>query len=196
MIVDFNKIDINEKYLYAIPMDILKVLLKDKTTKKNILWATDQYSSLGTGYFANEQIFPVDIEGMPSIIKPRVVKTKEERTTRIRGKGEVFTPAWVCNKQNNLIDNDWFGRCNVFNRELENSWQTIEDKIIFPDTAGKTWKDYVKANRLEISCGEAPYLVSRYDAVTGELIPIKNRIGLLDRKLRVVSENVNSEPEW
>lgn len=196
MIVDFNKIDINEKYLYAIPMDILKVLLKDKTTKKNILWATDQYSSLGTGYFANEQIFPVDIEGMTSIIKPRVVKTKEERTTRIRGKGEVFTPAWVCNKQNNLIDNDWFGRCNVFNRELENSWQTIEDKIIFPDTAGKTWKDYVKANRLEISCGEAPYLVSRYDAVTGELIPIKNRIGLLDRKLRVVSENVNSEPEW
>ena len=28
------------------------------------------------------------------------------------------------------------------------------------------------------------------------MIPIKDRIGLLDRKLRVVSENVDSEPEW
>jgi hypothetical protein len=49
---------------------------------------------------------------------------------------------------------------------------------------------------LEISCGEAPYLASRYDTVTGTEIPVKDRIGLFDRKLRVVSENVDSEPEW
>lgn len=47
--------------------------------------------------------------------------------------------------------------------------------------------------RLEISCGEAPYLVSRYDSVTGKTIKIKNRIGLLDRKLRIVSENIEEE---
>ena len=50
--------------------------------------------------------------------------------------------------------------------------------------------------RLEISCGEAPYLVSRYDSVTGKTIKIKNRIGLLDRKLRIVSENIEEELEW
>ena len=51
-------------------------------------------------------------------------------------------------------------------------------------------------NRLEITCGEAPYLVSRYDTVTGEPIPVERRIGLLDRKLRVVSENTSTTGEW
>lgn len=45
------------------------------------------------------------------------------------------------------------------------------------------------ARRIEISCGEAPYLVSRYDTVTGEFIELLSRIVLLDRKLRVVTEN-------
>lgn len=196
MIVNFNKIDINDKYLYSIPLPILKILLKDRTTKRNIIWATNEYSSLGSGYNADEEIFHTDIEGMASIIKPRVVKTKAEQSTRIRGKAEVFTPSWVCNKQNNLIDNAWFDRENIFNIETADGWQTLTDKIVFAETEGRRWQDYVKANRLEISCGEAPYLASRYDAVTGELISIKDRIGLLDRKLRVVSENVDSEPEW
>ena len=47
-----------------------------------------------------------------------------------------------------------------------------------------------------MTCGEAPYLVSRYDATTGERIALKRRIGLLDRKMRVVSENTNSERDW
>lgn len=45
-------------------------------------------------------------------------------------------------------------------------------------------------------CGEAPYLVSRYDTVSGEAIENKNRIGLLDRKFRVINENVTSDEEW
>jgi len=133
---------------------------------------------------------------LTSIIKPRVEKSKEEQQKRIRGKAEVFTPSWICNKQNNLVDNAWFGRDNVFNIETENGWETIYDKVEFPDSLGKTWQDYVKAKRLEITCGEAPYLTSRYDAITGSIIPVKDRIGLLDRKLRIVSENVNDEQEW
>lgn len=64
----------------------------------------------------------------------------------------------------------------------------------FPD--GRTWQDYVNENRLEITCGEAPYIVSRYDVATGEPIPIDRRIGLLDRKLRVVSENTDKAQDW
>ncbi len=60
----------------------------------------------------------------------------------------------------------------------------------------KAWQDYVRLNRLEITCGEAPYLSSRYDTVSGEIIPVKDRIGFLDRKLRIVSENVDSEKKW
>ena len=52
------------------------------------------------------------------------------------------------------------------------------------------------ARRLEISCGEAPYLVSRYDSVSGEPMDLPSRIGLLDRKLRIVSENAAGEEEW
>ena len=103
---------------------------------------------------------------------------------------EVFTPSWVCNAQNNLVDEAWFGRKDVFNVEdtANHTWKANTDKIEYPK--GKTWKDYVRATRMEMTCGEAPYLVSRYDATTGESIPLQERIGLLDRKLRVISENV------
>lgn len=51
--------------------------------------------------------------------------------------------------------------------------------------------------RLEITCGEAPYLCNRYDAVTGEYNEkVKYRIGILDRKLRIVSENTKDSKEW
>ena len=56
--------------------------------------------------------------------------------------------------------------------------------------------DYISNKYLEISCGEAPYITSRYDTTTGEFIPVKDRIGILDRKLRVVNENVHTSKEW
>lgn len=68
--------------------------------------------------------------------------------------------------------------------------------IPFPTKGGKTWHDYVNDTRLEITCGEAPYLTSRYDTITGDIIPVKDRIGLLDRKLRVASENTTTEEDW
>ena len=49
---------------------------------------------------------------------------------------------------------------------------------------------------MEITCGEAPYLVSRYDTVTGKPIKVQKRIGLLDRKLRVINENVDDASDW
>lgn len=112
---------------------------------------------------------------------------------------EVFTPSWICNTQNNLIDEAWFGRKNVFNTEIvtqdgSHSWVTNPEKITFPE--GKSWKDYVRDTRLEITCGEAPYIVSRYDTTTGEFIPIENRIGLLDRKLRIIGENTEKSGDW
>ena len=54
-------------------------------------------------------------------------------------------------------------------------------KINF-ESKDKTWIDYVNDKRLEVSCGEAPYIVSRYDTVTGIIIDPKDRIGILDRK--------------
>lgn len=95
------------------------------------------------------------------------------------------------------MDEAWFGRKGVFNVEdTENrTWYSNPNKIEFPRNE-KTWKDYVRVIRIEITCGEAPYLVSRYDTTTGTAIPLRQRIGLLDRKLRVIGENVDSSSEW
>ena len=191
------RVDIKENRILALDSTLLNILLKDNSSGKNIIWATDDYTQYDETYTKDRQITVFSVTGKNgTIIKPRVEKTKQEQLTRVRDKAEVFTPSWICNKQNNLVDNAWFGRENVFNVEQEKTWTATEEKITFPTEDGKTWQDYVKANRLEISCGEAPYLASRYDAVSGNTIPVKERIGLLDRKLRVVSENVDGEQEW
>lgn len=195
--VSDNRIDIKENSVMELDAELLTILLRDKNSGKNIIWATEDYSSKGFGYNKNDEISVYSVTGANGgLIKPRTEKTKTEQQSRIKDKAEVFTPSWVCNKQNNLIDNAWFGRENVFNTEHEKTWITTKGKIEFPGTDGKGWEDYVTANRLEITCGEGPYLASRYDTVTGKAISIKNRIGLLDRKLRVVSENVSNEKDW
>ena len=190
-----EKVDVKENSIYNVDVNLLTILLTDRTTGKNILWATNMYESHGTNYSASSNITIDQITGKNGqVIKPRTRKSKQEQNKRIKDKAEVFTPSWVCNEQNNLADNSWFGVDNVFNKEKGNTWITNKKKIIFPE--GKTWIDYVKSKRLEISCGEAPYLVSRYDTVTGEVISTNDRIGLLDRKLRVIDENTNDKDEW
>ena len=170
----------------------LKLLLADKTTKENIVFATDSYSDLGDSYQAECHIDKDLLLGMK--LQPRVLKDKEEQTNRTKDKAEVMTPAWVVNKMNNHCDEDWFGYKNVFNTEQENDWKETKKHIRFPKD--KTWQDYVNSMRLEITCGEAPYLVSRYDTTTGDIIPVEHRIGVIDRKLRVVNENTTTKEEW
>ena len=196
-IMEKNRIDIKENFIFKLDNELLEILLKDRSSKKNIIWATDNYSHKGFGYQSSDEITVVTITGHNgSVIKPRTEKSQKEQITRIRDKAEVFTPSWVCNKQNNLVDNAWFGTEFVFNTESENTWNATTSAIQFPTASGKTWQDYINDVRLEITCGEAPYLVSRYDTVSGNTIELSQRIGLLDRKLRVISENVNSEPDW
>lgn len=174
---------------------ILNLLLKDKTTKRNIIWATNDYIHLGNLYSSFMEIYPDQITGYNSnVIQPRICKKQVHQANRTREKAEVFTPSWMCNIQNNLIDEKWFGYKDVFNIQNGKQWSSNLNKIKFPK--GKRWEDYVDARRMEITCGEAPYLVSRYDTVTGIPIPLKERIGLLDRKLRVVNENTKDYEVW
>lgn len=173
----------------------LNILLKDKTTKKNIIWATKSYESFGAQYSDDKQITVEAITGLNSImIQPRIMKAMEQQQERTKNRAEVFTPSWICNQMNNYCDEEWFGRKDVFNIEKDKSWEAITEKIIFPEN--KNWKQYIDSRRLEITCGEAPFIVSRYDASTGELIAIESRIGILDRKLRVINENTTNEAEW
>lgn len=190
-------IDIKENYIEQLDIGLLAILLRDHSSGNNIIWATDNYSSRGDGFQSNDFITVQSVTGYNgNIVKPRIKKSKEEQAERIKQKAEVFTPSWICNKQNNLVDNAWFGENFVFNTEDNKRWIPTKEKIRFPSPSGKMWQEYVLDTRLEITCGEAPYLVSRYDTVSGEYINVESRIGLLDRKLRVVSENTGSEIEW
>lgn len=182
---------------YQSPMiaPVLPLLLVDRTTGENIIWATNSYADRGEGYQEADKIrSELIISDDDLIIQPRVFKAMADQQARTRSHAEVFTPSWTVNLMNNYCDEEWFGRPNVFNIQEDTHWTTIEDPVLFPD--GKTWQDYVNSTKLEITCGEAPYIVSRYDAATGDMIPVKDRIGLLDRKLRVVSENTSDSKEW
>lgn len=180
-------IDIIEPYLQKNPK-ILDMLLFDQSSRKNILWATDEYAERGPSYGKTSEILPRLITGK-SKIEPRFRKTKASKAARAKGQGEIFTPLWVCNQMNNTTDELFLEKGKGFNTDIpgQNRWVTNKAKVVFSE--GKTWLDYVESTRLEITCGEAPFVTSRYDMMTGVFVPVENRIGFLDRKLRVVNEN-------
>ena len=171
-------IDILENKLLQDEPGLLEVLLSDHTTRKNIFWATDSYADYGEGYGWHDSITVEAITGKHgNVIMPRAMKSRDEQQRRSRQMAEVFTPSWLVGKMNDVIDEEWIG----LHKEL------VENK--------NAWQDYVLATRLEITCGEAPFLTSRYDTVSGEPIPIAERTGILDRKLRLVDDN-SSDEEW
>lgn len=177
---------------------LLALLLRDQSLSgqglsANISWATNDYGHPHSSPILIEQVSGVNSD----IIQPRVYKHESLQTARAKDRGEVFTPAWICNAQNNLVDQHWFGYSNVFNTEITldngtHTWQTRQERVEFPED--KSWMKYVRCRRMEMACGEAPYLASRYDTTTGEHISIDNRIGIFDRKMRVVNENTPTQP--
>ena len=153
--------DIRENDIQQQSPELLSQLLFDHTTGRNLLWCTHDYEHLGENYGFNNEILPELITGEHGmVIRPRVLKTKEEQTDRVKDMAEVFTPSWVVKM---MVDN-------------------VEFDI---DTCC-----------MELTCGEAPFLVSRYDATTGNPITIGERVGILDRKLRMINEQQLSDEDW
>ena len=153
-----NSVDILEN---DIQPEVLVLLLRDHTTGHNIIWATHDYETLGRGYGYNDEITLELITGKNGkVISPRVKKSKEQQSDRVKDMAEVFTPSWVVKKMVDYVDIAIDTRC------------------------------------LELTCGEAPFLVSRYDATTGEPITISERVGVLDRKLRMVIDQQLSDEDW
>jgi len=171
-------IDILEDRLLHDEPGLLEVLLVDHSTQKNIFWATDSYLAEGEGYGWHDCITVSAITGKHgSIIMPRALKSRDEQQRRSRQMAEVFTPAWLVKKMNDVID-----------EEGSHAQDGLEDEY-------EPWQRYVLTMELEITCGEAPFLTSRYDSVTAEPIPVEERVGLLDRKLQRVNKFA-TDAEW
>ena len=188
--IDIIETDIESKY-----PGLLRTLLRDRTTGRNIIWACDEYRKHGEQYTADHEITIKQITGKNTkLIRPRIAKSRAECRTRTRKSAEVFTPSWICAEMNNYCDEQWFGVSDIFNTLKDKDWITNPNKIPFEKPSD--WQRYVDSRRLEITCGEGPYLTSRYDTTTGDYIPVERRIGILDRKLRVIDENTTDESEW
>nr|WP_315441435.1 Eco57I restriction-modification methylase domain-containing protein [uncultured Prevotella sp.] len=171
-------IDILEDRLLHDEPGLLEVLLVDHSTQKNIFWATDSYLAEGEGYGWHDCITVSAITGKHgSIIMPRALKSRDEQQRRSRQMAEVFTPAWLVKKMNDVID-----------EEGSHAQDGLEDEY-------EPWQRYILTMELEITCGEAPFLTSRYDSVTAEPIPVEERVGLLDRKLQRVNKFA-IDAEW
>lgn len=167
-----QNIDIREDNLLKND-DLLNILLKDYTTGNNIIWATDSYEDKGEAFAPFASITSNLVTGNNgNLIQPRAVKSTEEQLYRTRDKAEVFTPLSIVKQMND----------------------TFESKRITKNN----WQEYVGLLKLEIACGEAPYIVSRYDPVSEsqKLLPISKRVGFLDKKLRVVSKYCKTQKEW
>lgn len=171
-VIDTSRIDIREDYLLK-KDSLLDILLQDKSTGNNILWATDSYEQKGKKFASFAPITSDLVTGKNGkLIQPRSVKSKEEQLLRTRDKAEVFTPLSIVKQMNEACDTK---------RVTKNNWQ-----------------EYVSLLKLEITCGEAPFIVSRYDPVSDkqELLPLAERVGFLDKKLSVVSKYCNTHDEW
>ncbi|HEM6115830.1 TPA: Eco57I restriction-modification methylase domain-containing protein [Streptococcus suis] len=165
-----TSIDISEDRLARESSSLLKTLLKDRTTKKSIVWATDSYELLGKGFGVSDSITPGRVTGRyADLIQPRSEKSKIEQKNRTKIRAEVFTPTWLVKQQNGYA---------------EAEFQDLD------------LEDYLALRWLEITCGEAPYIVTRYDTVSGQAISLSDRVGFLDRKLQRLSREVNDEGDF
>ena len=190
---------------------VLSALLRDRSKPNStgsIIWATGAYANHGVGYAGSDMMTVETVRHLVSIgeLVPRCEKDADTQRRRTADKAEVFTPSWLCNDMINGIEEYEFGEgARPFNDESDGprGWKATVGEISFPDggatgSAGSgkrlvpakpRWYRYIGLRCLEITCGEAPYLTSRYDAVTNEPIPQAERIGFLDRKIRVAVEN-------
>lgn len=176
MIENISAANIQENMLRNTMPVILDILLIDRTTstakaKKNIIWANENYIQYGFKEYSEEaQIKPELITGnRGQLIMPRALKSRELQKERTKSKAEVFTPTWIVKKQNDEVD------LNYRNDNLET---------------------YVNRLWLEITCGEAPYMATRYDMETGDIIPFNERVGFIDRKLNRINTEVENKVEW
>lgn len=181
----FPAIDVSESSLRN-RGQILDILLIDRSRSirktHNIIWATDSYVDQYHGdkrhrnpYSPASEIQRELITGKHErLIQPRAAKSRQEQTRRTKDKAEVFTPLKIVKVMND----------------------DIEQNLPLPNN--HTWQDYLAARWLEVTCGEGPFITSRYNPVSNsrQIIKPDNRVGFLDRKLQVVNKHCDTVEDW
>lgn len=158
---------------------VLEILLTDFTTKKHIYYANTDDSHSFTE--------PLTINSNPV---SRVLKTNSDKTNRKKKMAEVFTPVWTINKMLNSIEES-SGFKNSFTVGEDKNYKCCDD---YKQMSGDELANYLKFTYLEITCGEAPFITTRYDTISGEDVPLEDRVGILDRKFKILNLVGKSDP--
>lgn len=88
--MDLREAELYEKKLVSLDRKIVDKLLQDKTTKKNIIWATNTYADRGPGFQDKSEMKTSKLfVGLKCIIKPRYQKSAEEQSERTRKKQKL-----------------------------------------------------------------------------------------------------------
>jgi hypothetical protein len=174
--LEYSPPDISEDTIRENMPEILDILLTDRTAstsriRRNIIWANRNYVRFGKQFYApTSEIKPnLVTKEMGKVIMPRALKSVKEQKSRAKSKAEIFTPISIVKRQTDSADEGFA------NDDLET---------------------YVKRSWLEIACGEAPYIATRYDMYTGEIIPLPKRTGALDRKLKRINAEVDDPAQY
>ena len=132
--------------------DCLNILLQDKATKHNIIWATDTYADYSALFADDAEITPEILKGAYSrLIQPRVAKAANDQNDRTR---------MIC--MFHIIKNIYaiseYRLCIQFSEgetKIYDVFKALEDKELFACVGmdvggyGVVWND-----EIDISCNE------------------------------------------
>lgn len=60
-----------KKTIYSLDNKLLEILLKDHSSNKNIIWATDNYKSRGSGYYEFDHMTLKAITGRNGLVRDK-----------------------------------------------------------------------------------------------------------------------------
>lgn len=130
------------------------------------------------------------------LLKPRIEKGKTEQIKRNKDNAEVFTPCWIVNKQNILVDNAWFGKANLFNKENDDgSWaatEKVQDKSYYENLKELSLKDIYKVFKEDEKHIKPNYAI-KHLSVFGSFAKEINRIDSDIDLLAKISLDLTSE---
>lgn len=178
--------------------EVLNRLLLDKSTGKNILWATEAYTENGPAFERNAEIQADLLTGLyHGMVDTRALKSLPLQNHRTKKHAEVFTPFYLCRAMNAILDQSFADQLpHISAGFLSEHRMEVQSERLTESVTEHNWKSYVDFRVMEMTCGEGPFLVSRYDVANGQYIRLSDRIGLLDRKLQLISFYTSSEEDW
>lgn len=78
--IDITRVNISEDEIVEFDKELLDILLYDRTTNHNIIWATDDYQEKGEGFTRTDHITAATITGKIYIIgKTKCTKNQNEK---------------------------------------------------------------------------------------------------------------------